>query len=43
VMIEDYVQGQARLVAMLALNFYALAGGAAAIFAVLKIAFGAAA
>jgi succinate dehydrogenase / fumarate reductase membrane anchor subunit len=43
VMIEDYVQGRARVLAMLALNFYALAGGAAAIFAVLKIAFGAAA
>lgn len=42
VMIEDYVHGQARLVAMLALNFYAFAGAAAAIFAVLKIAFGAA-
>jgi succinate dehydrogenase / fumarate reductase membrane anchor subunit len=43
VMIEDYVQGRARVLAMLALNFYALAGGAAAVFAVLKIAFGAAA
>lgn len=42
VMIEDYVHGQARLVAMLALNFYAFAGAAAAVFAVLKIALGAA-
>jgi succinate dehydrogenase / fumarate reductase membrane anchor subunit len=42
VMIEDYVHGQARVVAMLALNFYALAGAAAAVFAVLKIALGAA-
>ncbi|OYU15562.1 MAG: succinate dehydrogenase, hydrophobic membrane anchor protein [Alphaproteobacteria bacterium PA4] len=42
VMLEDYVQGSARVVAMLALNFYALAGAAAAIFAVLKIALGAA-
>ncbi len=40
VMIEDYVHGQARVVAMLALNFYAIAGAAAAVFAVLKIAFG---
>lgn len=42
VMIEDYVHGQARMVAMLALNFYAFAGAAAAVFAVLKIALGAA-
>lgn len=41
VMLEDYVHGAARVLAMLALNFYALAGAAAAIFAVLKIAFGA--
>ena len=40
VMIEDYVHGQARVVAMLALNFYAIAGAAAAVIAVLKIAFG---
>jgi succinate dehydrogenase / fumarate reductase, membrane anchor subunit len=43
VLIEDYVQGPARIIAMLALNFYTLAGGAAAIFAVFKIALGAAA
>jgi succinate dehydrogenase / fumarate reductase membrane anchor subunit len=42
VLIEDYVQGPARIIAMLALNFYALAGAAAAVFAVFKIAFGAA-
>ena len=42
VLIEDYVHGQARVVAMLALNFYTVAGGAAAVFAVLKIALGAA-
>ena len=42
VLIEDYLQGPSRLVAMLALNFYALAGAAAAIFAVFKIALGAA-
>lgn len=42
VMLEDYVHGAARVLAMLALNFYALAGAAAAVFAVLKIALGAA-
>ncbi|GGE05252.1 succinate dehydrogenase, hydrophobic membrane anchor protein [Polymorphobacter glacialis] len=42
VFIEDYVHGRLRILAMLALNFYALAGGAAAVFAVLKIALGAA-
>ncbi len=42
VMLEDYVHGAPRVLAMLALNFYALAGAAAAVFAVLKIAFGAA-
>ena len=42
VLIEDYLQGPSRLVAMLVLNFYALAGAAAAIFAVFKIALGAA-
>jgi succinate dehydrogenase / fumarate reductase membrane anchor subunit len=42
VMIEDYLHGPNRVLAMLALNFYALAGAAAAIFAVLKIALGAA-
>jgi succinate dehydrogenase / fumarate reductase membrane anchor subunit len=42
VLLEDYVHGQARVVGMLALNFYTVAGGAAAVFAVLKIALGAA-
>jgi len=42
VLLEDYVHGAARVVGMLALNFYVLAGAAAAIFAVLKIALGAA-
>ncbi|WP_310497051.1 succinate dehydrogenase, hydrophobic membrane anchor protein [Sandarakinorhabdus sp.] len=42
VFIEDYLQGTRRMVAMLALNFYASAGAAAGMFAVLKIAFAAA-
>ncbi|KPF76510.1 succinate dehydrogenase [alpha proteobacterium AAP81b] len=42
VMLEDYLSGPTRVLAMLALNFYALAGAAAAVFAVLKIALGAA-
>ncbi len=42
VLIEDYVHGPMRVVALLALNFYALAGAAAAVFAVFKIALGAA-
>ncbi len=41
VLLEDYVHGAPRVLAMLALNFYALAGAAAAVFAVLKIALGA--
>lgn len=41
VFIEDYVHGPRRVIAMLALNFYALAGAAAAVFAVFKIALGA--
>ena len=42
VFIEDYVQEEGlKLLALLALNFYALAGAAAGIFAVLKIALGA--
>lgn len=43
VLIEDYVHGPARIIAMLALSFYTLAGAAAAVFAVFKIALGAAA
>ncbi len=42
VMIEDYVHGSTRVIAMLALNFYVLAGAAVALFAVMKIALGAA-
>ena len=42
VMLEDYLHGASRVLAMLALNFYTLAGAAAAVFAVLKIALGAA-
>ena len=38
VFIEDYVHGPGRVIAMLLLSFYALAGAAAAIFAVFKIA-----
>ncbi len=39
VFIEDYLHVEGtKLLALLALNFYALAGGAAAVFAVLKIA-----
>jgi succinate dehydrogenase / fumarate reductase membrane anchor subunit len=41
VFIEDYVHGAGRIIAMLALNFYTLAGAAAAVFAVFKIALGA--
>jgi succinate dehydrogenase / fumarate reductase membrane anchor subunit len=41
VFIEDYVDGAGRVIAMLALNFYTLAGAAAAVFAVFKIALGA--
>lgn len=40
VLLEDYVHGATRVLGMLALNFYALAGAAAAVFAVLKIALG---
>ena len=39
VMLEDYLHGRQRVIALLALNFYAVAGGVAAAFAVLKIAF----
>lgn len=42
ILIEDYLHAEGtKLFALLALNFYALAGGAAAVFAVLKIAFAA--
>jgi succinate dehydrogenase / fumarate reductase membrane anchor subunit len=39
VLVEDYLHGANRIIAMLALNFYTMAMGAAAVFAVLKIAF----
>jgi succinate dehydrogenase / fumarate reductase membrane anchor subunit len=42
VLLEDYVHGSTRVIGMLALNFYVLTGAAAAVFAVLKIALGAA-
>jgi succinate dehydrogenase / fumarate reductase membrane anchor subunit len=42
VLLEDYVHGSTRVIALLALNFYVLAGAAASVFAVLKIALGAA-
>ncbi len=42
VMLEDYTHGASRVIGMLALNFYVLAGAAAGVFAVLKIALGAA-
>lgn len=42
VMLEDYTHGATRVVCMLLLNFYVVGGAAAAVFAVLKIAFGAA-
>jgi succinate dehydrogenase / fumarate reductase membrane anchor subunit len=42
ILVEDYLHAEGtKLFALLALNFYALAGGAAAVFAVLKIAFAA--
>ena len=42
VFIEDYLHNEGtKLLALLALNFYALGGTAAAVFAVLKIALGA--
>ena len=42
VFIEDYLHNEGtKLLALLVLNFYALGGAAAAVFAVLKIALGA--
>lgn len=43
VVIEDYQHDQSRVAAMLLLNFFAVGTAAAAIFAILKVAFGAAA
>ena len=39
VVIEDYQHDFSRVVALVALNFYAVAGAAIAIFAILKVAF----
>lgn len=39
VVIEDYQHDFSRIVALVLLNFYAVAGAALAIFAILKIAF----
>ena len=43
VVIEDYQHEQKRVAAILALNFFTVATAATAIFAILKVAFGAAA
>jgi succinate dehydrogenase / fumarate reductase, membrane anchor subunit len=43
VVIEDYQHNESRVVAMVLLNLYTVAGAAIAIFSILKIAFGAAA
>ena len=42
VLIEDYQQDQARVAAMILLNVFTFATAATAIFAILKVAFGAA-
>jgi succinate dehydrogenase / fumarate reductase membrane anchor subunit len=39
VLIEDYQHGEARIVSLLALNFFTVATAAIAIFSILKIAF----
>ena len=39
VVIEDYQHDFSRVVALVALNFYAIAGAALAIFAILRVAF----
>ena len=43
VMLEDYLHGSKRVIAMLALNFYTIGLAALALFSVLKVAFGTAA
>lgn len=43
VVIEDYQHDEKRVAAMIALNFFTIATAAIAIFAILKVAFGAAA
>lgn len=42
VMLEDYLHGAKRVIALIALNFYTFAFGALALFSVLKIALAAA-
>lgn len=42
VMLEDYLHGSKRVIALIALNFYTFALGALALFSVLKIALAAA-
>ncbi len=42
VMLEDYLHGSKRVIAMLALNFYTFVMAAFALFSVLKVAFAAA-
>lgn len=39
VLIEDYQTGEARVVSLLALNFFTVAAAGTAIFAILKVAF----
>ena len=39
VMIEDYVHGAARLLALVVLNFYAIGGAAYGIFSIARIVF----
>lgn len=39
VVIEDYLHDETRIVALIALNFFTIATGTAAIFAILKTAF----
>jgi len=41
VLIEDYQQEQARVASLVVLNFFAIGLGAAALFAILKVALGA--
>ena len=43
VVIEDYQHGESRVMLMVLLNFFVVATGGAALFSILKIAFGAAA
>ncbi|WP_353217038.1 succinate dehydrogenase, hydrophobic membrane anchor protein [Sandarakinorhabdus sp.] len=43
VMLEDYLHGSKRVIAMLALNFYTVSLAALALFSVLKVAIGTAA